>query len=186
LLTEVKDGPGCPKHESAALHEAYDLLSTPCGLEQDQLPTARFRHLFHNLAEADLDAAARFLERITSKNSWNQNIRYVLDDLYQYVIMNDVFSEDLRTKAMVGLITDIESNLFRAEHFTSLTQMSHRLLCDLEPQGRDLQNAELRLLANLFTLAGHVAITQLSPNGHSYLSLWNTMLQEAAWDDIVS
>jgi hypothetical protein len=182
----MKDDTDVPKHESAVLHKAFQFFSTLSQREQDMPSVTKLRHLFLNLAKVDFDAAARFLARIASQDSWNQNIRNVIDDLYQFIIPNDFFPEDIKSKAMAGLTASIEQRQFDYQDFQGVTEISQFLLYDVKPRGRDLRNAKLRLQANLFHLGSPEALTEVRPRGHSDLSLWIVMLQDAAWDDIVS
>ena len=186
LLTRTKDGPSFPKHESVAIHAAYHFFSTHSEPEQDACSSPKLRNLFSNLAKVDFDAAIRFLVRISSPDSWNQNVRNFLDDLACFIIPNEFFPEDLRSKAMAALTSSIERKQFRLDLSTSLTQISHCLLCEIEPRGRDLRNTKLRLQANLFSIGSHKALTEVCAKEQSHLSLWIVVLQDAAWDDIVS
>jgi hypothetical protein len=182
----MKDGPGFPKHESAAVHEAYQFFSTHSGPEQNPPSILKLRCLFLNLAKVDFDAAARFLARIASQHAWNQNIRNIINDLYQFIIPHNFFPEDIKLEAMAGLTASIENKLFESEVLTNETKIFRCLLYDVKPRGRNLRNAKLRLQANLFTLGSPEALTQINDKRLSDISSWIAMLQDAAWDDIVS
>jgi hypothetical protein len=88
--------------------------------------------------------------------------------------------------AIAGLAASIELKKFDSEVLSSQTEIFQCLLRDSKPQGRDLRNAKLRLLANLFSLGDHKALTQTCIDTQSHLASWIAMLQDAAWDDIVS
>jgi hypothetical protein len=106
--------------------------------------------------------------------------------LFEFIITNNFFPEDLRSGAIAGLSASIELKKFDPEAISSLTEIHQCLLHDSKPQGRDLRNAKLRLQANLFSLGDHEAITQTRIDTQSHLASWIVMLQDAAWDDIVS
>jgi hypothetical protein len=182
----MKDGPEVPKHESTALYGAFQFFSTLSKLEQNMPSITKLRHLFLNLAKVDFDVAARFLARIASQDSWNQNVRNVIDDLYQFIILNDFFPEDIKSKAMAGLTASIEHRRFDYEDCQRLAEISQCLLYDVKPRGRDLRNAKLRLQANLFHLGCPEALIEVNPRGQPGLFVWIVMLQDAAWDDLVS
>lgn len=123
--------------------------------------------------------------RIASGDSRNLNVRNVLDDLYQFIITNENFPEDLRSEAMTRFAVSLERRPICPEPSESLLRISQCFLCHSEPQGRDLRNAKLRLQAKLLTLGSHEAIAQVCAEGQCHLSLWIAMLQDAARDDIV-
>jgi hypothetical protein len=183
-LTHTKDGPDFPNHESAALHEAYQLFSTVSGPEEQQPSISKLRFIFLNLAKVDFDAAARFLVRLASQDAWNQNIRTAIDGLYQFIIPHDLLPEDIKSKATAGLTASIESKKFDSALLTNENEISWCMLYDVKPQGRDWRNAKLRLQANLFTLSD--SFTQMTTQGQSDLSSWVAMLEDAAWDEVVS
>jgi hypothetical protein len=185
-LTHTKDGPDFPKHESAALHEAYQLFSTVSGPEEQQPSILKLCFIFLNLAKVDFDAASRFLARLASQVAWNQNIRTVIDGLYQFIIPHDLLPEDIKSKATAGLTASIESKKFDSALLTNENEISWCMLYDVKPQGRDSRNAKLRLQANLFTLSDSEVFTQMTAQGQSDLSSWVTMLEDAAWDEVVS
>jgi len=187
LLTHSKDGPDLPRRESVALHEAYKLLSIACRPEAQQPSISKLCFIFLNLARADFDAAARFLARIASQEAWNPNVQNVIDGLYQFIISHDSFPEDIKSIAMASLAVSIESEQFDpALSFLVIEKISRCILYDVKPRGRDLRNAELRLQANLFTLGNSKIFTQATAQEQSDLSLWIAMLEDAAWDEIVS
>jgi hypothetical protein len=99
---------------------------------------------------------------------------------------DNFFPEDLRSGAIVGLTASIELKKFDPVALSSLTKIFQCLLHDSEPPGRDLRNAKLRLQANLFALGHHESLIQTCIGTQSHLASWIAMLQDAAWDDIVS
>jgi hypothetical protein len=153
---------------------------------RDLQANPKLRTLFLNLAKCDFDAAAHFLGHLTSQDSWNQNIRNLLDNLFEFIITDNFFREDLRLGAIAGLAASIELKKFDPEVLLSLTEIFQCLLDESEPQGRELRNAKLRLQANLFSLGDHEALAQTCIDTQCYLTSWIAMLQDAAWDDIVS
>ena len=185
LLTHSKDGPDLPRRESVALHEAYKLLSIACRPEAQQPSIPKLCFIFLNLSRAGFDAAARFLARIASQEAWNPNVGNVIAGLYQFIILHDSFPEDIKSKAMASLAVSIESEQFDLA-LLEIAKISRYILNDVRPRGRNLRNAELRLQANLFTLGNSKVFTQATAQEQSDLSLWIAMLDDAAWDEIVS
>jgi tRNA pseudouridine-54 N-methylase len=106
--------------------------------------------------------------------------------LFEFIITDNSFPEDLRSGAIAGLTASIELKKFDPEAISSLTEIFQCLMHDSELQGRDLQNAKLRLQANLFSLGDHESLTQTCIDTQSHLASWIVMLQDAAWDDMVS
>jgi hypothetical protein len=151
-----------------------------------QPSVSKLRFIFLNLARADFDAAARFLARIASQEAWSPNVRNVIDGLYQFIILHDSFPEDIKSKAMTSLAVSIESTQFDSALLVSANKISRCILYDIKPRGRDLRNAKLRLQANLFTLGNSKVFTQATAQEQSDLSLWIAMLDDAAWDEVVS
>jgi hypothetical protein len=106
--------------------------------------------------------------------------------LFEFIITDNFFPEDLRSGAIAGLVASIELKKFDPEVLSSLIKIFQCLLHDHEPQGRDLRNAKLRLKANLFSLSDLEALTQTGIGTQSHLASWIAMLEDAAWDDTVS
>jgi hypothetical protein len=106
--------------------------------------------------------------------------------LFEFIITDNFFPEDLRSGAIAGLAASIEFKKFDPGVLSSLTEVFQCLLHDSMRQGRDLRNAKLRLKANLFSLSNLEALTQKGIDTQSHLASWIAMLEDAAWDDIVS